>query len=364
MTLNDCLKMLVEKGGSDLHIASGSPPLMRLQSILAPLVQDKLNHTDTEEMVYSILTQEQRRRFEEEWELDFSFGISGVGRFRGNLHRQRGTVAATFRHLPDKIPTFQDIGLPQGLIQSGLMKKRHGLVLVTGSTGSGKSTTLASIIDYINSEREGHIIILEDPIEFIHKNKKSLIKQREVGSDTKSFAKGLHYVFRQDPDVILVGEMRDLETISGAIMAAETGRLVLATLHTSDAASSVERIVDAFPAYQQAQARSQVSAVLEGAICQQLLPRIGGGGRVAAFEVMIATPSIRNLIRQAKTHQIYSDIETGARFGMQSMNQALFELCQKKLVAPAEALARSQDPKVMQSRLAAAGLMKPAAAQE
>ena len=293
-------------------------------------------------LIYSLLTDSQKEKFEATSELDLSFGIKGVGRVRMNVFRQRGSVGAALRSIPQKILTFDDLHLPPVVLE--LMKLHKGLVLVTGPTGSGKSTTLASMINYLNENRSSHIVTIEDPIEYVHFHKKSIVNQREVGSDTTSFPAALKYVLRQDPDIILIGEMRDLETISAALTIAETGHLVFATLHTTDAASAVNRIIDVFPPYQQAQIRSQLSMVLQAVFAQQLLPLASGSGRTLSCEVLVVTPAIRNLIREMKIEQIYLTMQTGGKFGMQTMNQSLYELYQKRLIPYQTALDASTDP--------------------
>lgn len=356
MDMHDLLKYLVKEGASDMHLCAGSPPIVRIAGKLVPIDGAALTSQNVETLIYSTLSQEQRHRFEEEHELDCSLGILDVGRFRINVHRQRGTLAVAIRGLPLIIPTVDELMLPQAV--KDLSQKKRGLILVTGATGAGKSTTLAAIIEHINTSREAHIVTIEDPIEFIYKNKKSIIKQREIGSDTKSYAMALRHVFRQDPDVILVSELRELEAIEAALSAAETGRLVLGTLHTTDASTTVDRLVDAFPANEQPQVRAMLAATLEGVVSQQLVPRADGRGRVAACEVMVITNAIRNYIRQAKSHQIASDIETGARHGMQTMDQALFALCQKKIVSPQEALLRAKNREALQNQLIHAGILR------
>jgi twitching motility protein PilT len=303
---------------------------------------DVLNPTDTLKLAYSVLTETQKKRFETDDELDFSFGIQNLARFRGNVFKQRGCVSVAIRMIPFNVRTFDELGLPPVL--SKLSERPRGLILVTGPTGSGKSTTLAAIIDKINKERKGHIITVEDPIEFIHRHQNCIVNQREVGTDTKSFASALKYALREDPDVILVGEMRDLETIAAALTIAETGHLALATLHTNSAAESINRIIDVFPSNQQAQARAQLAFVLEGVLTQTLLPRARGRGRVMASEIMICTPAIRALIRDDKVHQIVSSMQGGKKFGMQTMNDSLYQHYLNREVTLEECLRVSPDP--------------------
>lgn len=333
---------MIDRGASDLHISTGTPPRIRVDGKLAPLDGEPLTPADTKALCYSILTDSQKHKFEENNELDLSFGMKGLSRFRANVFMQRGAVAGAFRMIPYNIKTFNELGLPP--IISELSKKPRGLILVTGPTGCGKSSTLAAMIDKINKERHEHIITIEDPIEFIHSHRNCLINQREINSDTVSFKDALRYVLRQDPDIVLIGEMRDLETIEAALTVSETGHLTFATLHTNTAIQTINRIIDVFPAHQQEQIRVQLSFVLEGIITQQLLPK-KGGGRVLAVEIFIPTPAIRNLIREDKAHQIYSMMQTGqAKFGMQTMNQSLFELYKKGLITHDDALSKSTIP--------------------
>lgn len=341
--LYDLLKLMVERGASDLHITTGSPPRLRIDGKLVPIDYPVLTPSDTKALCYSVLTDAQKHRFEENNELDLSFAIKGVSRFRANIFMQRGAVAGAFRLIPFEIKSFKELGLPE--ILNEIVKKSSGLVLVTGPTGCGKSTTLAAMVDRINQERSAHIITIEDPIEYLHLHKKCLINQREVTTDTKSFKDALRYILRQDPDVVLIGEMRDLETIETALTVSETGHLTLATLHTNSAAQTINRIIDVFPPHQQEQIRAQLSMVLEGILAQQLLPKKSGQGRVLALELLIPNPAIRNLIREDKVHQIYSMMQTGqARFGMQTMNQSLFELYTKGLISYDDAVGRSYLP--------------------
>ena len=342
VTLHQLLKVMFDKGASDLHVTTGSPPQLRINGELIPLKVQALGHVETKQLCYSILTDAQKHKFEEENELDISFGVKGVSRFRGNIYLQRGAVAGSFRAIPFEIKSFDDLNLP--LVAKTVSDKPNGLVLVTGPTGSGKSTTLAAMIDRINSERHDHIITIEDPIEFVHPHKNCLVNQREVGADTKSFKRALKSILRQDPDVVLIGELRDMETIEAALTIAETGHLAFATLHTNSCVQTINRIVDVFPAYQQAQVRAQLSFVLEGVLSQTLLPKANGQGRVLALEVMVPNPAIRNLIREDKVHQIYSQMQVGQdKFGMQTMNQALASLYFRRLVTLDDAMSRSSD---------------------
>ncbi|MBI5238237.1 MAG: type IV pilus twitching motility protein PilT [Deltaproteobacteria bacterium] len=358
--LQDLLKIMTDQGGSDLHIAAGSPPRTRLHGKLMPMTNyPVLTGVDTKQLCYTILTDIQKHKFEEENELDFSFGLKGLSRFRGNLFVQRGTVAGVFRTIPFKIKTFQELGLPPVIEE--LSKKPRGLVLVTGPTGSGKSTTLASIIDKINTDRPEHIITIEDPIEYLHNSKAALVNQREVGYDTHAFKKALKYVLRQDPDVVLLGELRDMETIETALTIAETGHLCFATLHTNSCVQTINRIVDVFPAYQQPQVRAQLSFVLEGVLSQLLIPRADGKGRVVALEIMVPNSAIRNLIREDKVHQIYSQMQVGqTKFGMQTMNQSLMNLYMRRLISLEETIGRSPEQDEIRQMLANAGAGRPA----
>jgi twitching motility protein PilT len=342
-TMHDLLTIMIERGASDLHVTTGTYPQIRLNGKLIQLNQfEQLTPQDTQRLSYSVLNEGQKQKFEEDNELDLSFGIQGLARFRCNVYRQRGAVAAAIRVIPFKIRNFQELLLPP--IVEQLADRPKGLVLVTGPTGSGKSTTLAAMIDKINAERSDHIMTIEDPIEFVHQHKKCLVNQREVFSDTHSFKNALKSILRQDPDVVLVGEMRDLETISAALTIAETGHLTLGTLHTNSCAQTMNRIIDVFPTSQQGQVRAQLSLVLEGVLSQQLVPTADGRGRAMALEIMVTTPAIRNLIREEKLHQIYSVMQAGQKFGMQTMNQSLYELVQKRKIAREEALNRSTLP--------------------
>ena len=339
--LHELLNYMFEQGASDLHISTGIPPTIRIDGELRPMDGERpLSASQTKSLVYSVLTDSQKHLFEEKNELDFSFGIKGLCRFRGNAFIQRGTVGSVFRTIPYKISSFRELGLPVSIEK--FAERPMGLILITGPTGSGKSTTLAAIIDKINRERHSHIMTIEDPIEFLHEHKSCIVNQREVHSDTESFATALRHVLRQDPDVILIGEMRDLETIEAALTVAETGHLVFATLHTNSCAQTINRIIDVFPPHQQTQVRTQLSFVLEGVATQQLIPRSGGKGRVVGVEVMVPTAAIRNLIREDKVHQVYSQMQIGQeKFGMQTMNQALIELYQKRLIMRDDAMRRS-----------------------
>ena len=341
--LRHLLQEMIQRGASDLHLTVGERPKLRVDGDLIHSQYPKpLAPKDTLGLAYSILTENQKKRFEVEDELDFSFGVQNLSRFRGNVYKQRGCVAMAIRQIPYEIHSIEKLGLPS--ILNRLSERPRGLVLVTGPTGSGKSTTLAAMVDKINKERKGHIITVEDPIEFIHRHQLCVVNQREVGADTKSFTAALKYALRQDPDVILIGEMRDLETISAALTIAETGHLVLATLHTNSAAESINRIIDAFPSHQQAQVRAQLAFVLEGVVTQTLLPKTKGKGRVVAAEVMICTPAIRAVIRDEKIHQIYSLMQAGKKHGMQTLNDSLQSLYLKGDVSLEEALKRSSDP--------------------
>ncbi len=349
--IRDLLKAMVDMGASDLHITSGAPPQVRIDGHIRALQHPPLQPAETKQICYSILTDAQKRKFEEENELDLSFGVKGLARFRGNIYLQRGALAGAFRMIPYKFLSFEELGLPP--VVRDLSRKPRGLVLVTGPTGSGKSTTLASIIDAINSERSEHIITIEDPIEYIHPHKKCLVNQREVGADTHSFKKALKYILRQDPDVVLLGELRDLETIEAALTIAETGHLCFATLHTNSCVQTINRIVDVFPTNQQTQVRTQLSFVLEGVLSQNLLPKASGRGRVLALEVMVPNMAIRALIRDDKVHQIYSQMQMGQeKYGMQTMNQSLFMLHHKKLISLDMALARSPEPDELKQMIA------------
>jgi len=347
-SIDDLLRTLLERGGSDLHLTVGSPPGLRIRGEIVPLARSRpLSPKDTQDMILALLSEEQRRRFDAELELDFAYSIPGLSRFRANVFQQRNSMGAVFRTIPLAIPTLEELGLPKVCQQ--LCERPRGLVLVTGPTGSGKSTTLAAMIDHINSTRPVHIVTLEDPIEFMHRNKRAYVNQREVGADTRSFASALRRVLRQDPDVILVGEMRDLETISAAITAAETGHLVLATLHTTGGPETVDRIIDVFPPYQQQQVRMQLSATLEGVLSQVLLRSADGVSRTMAMEIMLGTPSISNLIREGKTHQMPTIIHGAQAVGMQTLDQDIKRLLQAGVVTFEEAISKAKDPRELAS---------------
>lgn len=342
MEIDELLALVPKNRASDLHITAGLPPILRIDGRLVPTQYEKLTPQECQRLIYSMLTDRQKQKFEETLELDLSYGVAGIGRFRVNVYWQRGSVGAAMRAIPATVPSLEELNLPS--IVRELIYLPRGLILVTGPTGSGKSTTQACMIDMINSERRVHIITIEDPIEYLHRHKLSMINQRELGLDTLSFANALKAVLREDPDVILIGEMRDYETIAAALTIAETGHLVIATLHTNTAAQSIDRIVDVFPPHQQAQVRTQLSYVLEAILCQQLIPRAGGIGRVPAVEVLIATPAIRNLIRENKTAQINAAIQTGSKYGMQTMDMALKELYVRGLITYEDAMQRAVDP--------------------
>jgi twitching motility protein PilT len=341
-SIQQMLKHMVELGASDLHITTGTPPQIRVNGKMTPMKMRSLLPADTKNICYSIITEIQKRKFEEINELDFSFGVKGLARFRGNIFVQRGALAGVFRLIPYKFLSFEELGLPP--IIKKIASKSNGLVLVTGPTGSGKSTTLASIIDSINAERQEHIVTIEDPIEYLHPHKKCIVNQREVGSDTFSFKNALKYLLRQDPDVVLLGELRDLETIEAALSIAETGHLCFATLHTNGAVQTINRIVDVFPTNQQQQVRTQLSFVLEGVLSQTLMPRLDGKGRALALEIMVPNIAIRALIRDDKIHQLYSQMQMGQeKYGMQTMNQCLFSLLHNKKISMDDAMSRSSD---------------------
>jgi twitching motility protein PilT len=355
VNLHQLLKAMIEKGASDLHITTGTPPQLRIDGDLVPLKVPPLSPIDTKQLCYSILTDAQKHKFEEENELDLSFGVKSLARFRANLFMQRGAVAAAFRTIPFKILSFQELGLPP--VVNDISNRPRGLVLVTGPTGSGKSTTLASIIDKINTEGHYHILTIEDPIEYLHPHKSCIVNQREVGADTDNFKKALKYVLRQDPDVVLIGEMRDLETIEAALVISETGHLAFATLHTNGAVQTINRIIDVFPPYQQPQIRANLSFVLEGVLSQQLIPKLGGNGRILALEIMVPNVAIRNLIREDKVHQIYSQMQVGQnKFGMLTLNQSLLSLVQKRVISVDEAIGRSSELDELRQMLIQAGV--------
>jgi twitching motility protein PilT len=343
VNLRALLEEMIEKDASDLHIVAGERPKLRIDGdITSASVEDVMTPKDTLSLAYSVLTENQKKRFETESELDFSFGIQNLARFRGNCFKQRGCVSLVIRQIPFTVRTFDDLGLPP--IVAKLSERPRGLVLVTGPTGSGKSTTLAAMIDKVNKEMKGHIITVEDPIEFIHRHQSCLVNQREVGTDTNSFAAALKYALRQDPDVVLIGEMRDLETTQSALTIAETGHLAFATLHTNSAAETINRIIDIFPAHQQSQIRAQLAFVLEGVVTQTLLQKAKGRGRVMAAEIMVCTPAIRALIRDDKVHQIYSSMQAGKKHGMQTLNDSLYQLYMQRDVIKEECLRVSSDP--------------------
>ena len=343
VSLRTLLDEMIAKEASDLHISAGDRPKLRVDGdIVNSSVEHVLTPRDTLQLAYSVLTENQKKRFEMEDELDFSFGIANLSRFRGNVFKQRGCVSMVIRQIPFHIKTFADLNLAP--VIAGFAERPRGLVLVTGPTGSGKSTTLAAMIDKINTERRGHIITVEDPIEFIHRHRNCIINQREVGADTKSFASALKYALREDPDVILIGEMRDLETIQAALTIAETGHLVFATLHTNSAAEAINRIIDVFPSHQQSQVRAQLAFVLEGIVTQVLMPKIGGKGRAMACEILVVTPAIRSLVRDDKVHQIYSLMQAGKKWGMQTLNDALYQLYVTRMVSADECVRASGDP--------------------
>jgi len=351
LSLSELLKRMSDMSASDLHLTTNTPPQVRVDGHLRPLAEfPPLTAADTKQLAYSVLTDTQKHRFEEQLEIDFSFGIKGLARFRGNIFNQRGAVGAVFRAIPFEIKTFDALSLPA--VVKTLCDKPRGLVLVTGPTGSGKSTTLAAMLDKINADRHDHIVTIEDPIEFLHGHKNCLVNQREVHADTHSFGNALRAALRQDPDVVLIGEMRDLETIESALRIAETGHLTFGTLHTNSASSTINRIIDVFPAHQQPQIRAQLSLVLEGVLCQALLPRASGSGRAMAMEVLIPNAAIRNLIREDKIHQIYSAMQTGQeKFGMQTFNQSLASLYHTKQISLQTALSRSSNPEELQDMI-------------
>jgi twitching motility protein PilT len=352
----DLLLEVIERNASDLHLTAGAHPTVRVRGQLQPLEDyPVLTPEATREIVYSILNNAQRQRLETEWQLDFAYAIPGRARFRVNAYYQRAAIGAAFRLIPFSIKTVDELGLPA--VMHELARKPRGFVLVTGPTGSGKSTSLAAVVDEINSTRAEHIMTIEDPIEFLHGHKKCIVNQREIGSDASSFGAGLKAALRQDPDVILVGEMRDLETIHTALTAAETGHLVFATLHTQDTPQTIDRIIDVFPASQQQQVRVQLSVALQGIVTQQLLPTADGAGRVAACEVLLATPAIRNLIREGKTHQIYSSLQTGGSLGMQTMDAALATLVRSNKITQQQAEARSSTPEELRRLLGAGSFL-------
>ena len=342
VSMGELFLLMHERGASDLHLTVGAPPTLRIDGALLPTPFEKLNGEMAQTLIYSLLNDQQRQRYEASNELDLAFNLRGIGRVRMNVYRQTGSVGAAIRAIPNSFKTFEEIGMPKSILD--IMKLPKGLILVTGQTGSGKSTTLASMIDFINETRAAHIVTIEDPIEFVHTHKKSVINQREVGSDTVTFGAALRHILRQDPDVILIGELRDLETIQAALNIAETGHLVLATLHTTDCAGTINRIIDVFPQHQLDQVRVQLSFVLQAVLCQQLLNHSSGAGRVLACETLIVNSAIRNLIREQKVEQIQVAIQTGGKIGMQTMNQSLAELYFKQKITFQEAMTHSMDP--------------------
>src|SRR5262247_698389 len=349
-TLPELLHTMVQMEGSDLHVTTNTPPQIRVHGHLVRLQAPDLSPSDTKQLSYSVLTDAQKKRFEETFELDFSFGIKGLARFRVNMFNQRGSVGAVYRLIPEKIRSFQELSLPPVL--ATLAERPRGLVLVTGPTGSGKSTTLAAMIDKINKERHDHILTIEDPIEFVHQHQNCLVNQREVHSDTESFSNALRAALREDPDIVLIGEMRDLETVESALKIAETGHLTFATLHTNSASQTINRIIDIFPATQQSQIRTQLSLVLEGIVCQALLPRADGKGRVVSMEILVPTPAIRNLIRDDKVHQIYGAMQAGQeKLGMQTANQSLASLYMKRLITLDTAMSSSSNRDELQEMI-------------
>ena len=362
ITLHELLKTMVERGATDLHITTNTPPVIRIDGKLERLPLANLTAPETKRLSYSVLTDQQKHRLEETYELDFSFGVKGLARFRANIFYQRGAVAGAFRRIPYEILGFRELGLPP--VVANLCDRPRGLVLVTGPTGSGKSTSLAAMIDKVNAERPLHIVTIEDPIEYLHTHKKAMVNQRELHADTQSYPNALRSVLREDPDVVLIGEMRDLETIESALRIAETGHLTFATLHTNSAPQTINRIIDVFPEHQQAQVRAQLSFVLEGIICQTLLPRGGGKGRVLACEILVPNAAIRNLIREDKVHQIYSTMQSGQlKHGMQTFNQSLATLYQRRLITLDTAMSHSSLPEELQDMInRGTGVVQPSAA--
>ena len=353
INLHQLLKAMIEKGASDLHITTGTPPQLRIDGSLVPLKMDPLGPADTKRLCYSILTEEQIAKFEKDNELDLSFGVKNLSRFRTNIFVQRGAVAGAFRCIPFKILSMDELGLPPVVME--LVHRPRGLVCITGPTGAGKSTTLAAMIDQINSTTRQHIVTIEDPIEYLHPHKKCVVNQREVGTDTFGFKEALKYILRQDPDVVLIGEMRDRETVEAALTISETGHVVFATLHTNNAIQTINRIIDLFPPHQQGQVRAQVSLVLQGIMTQQLMPRSDRPGRVVACEVLIPNAAIRNLIREDKIHQMYSQMQMGqGKHGMITLNQSLHGLLQRRIVSVEEAMSRSYDPEELRQMMAGA----------
>ncbi len=364
VTLHELLKTMVERGATDLHITTNTPPVIRIDGALERLPLPPMTAPETKRLAYSVLTDAQKHRLEETFELDLSFGIKGLARFRANVFYQRGAVAAAFRRIPYEILGFRELGLPP--IVEGLCEKPRGLVLVTGPTGSGKSTSLAAMLDKVNSEHPLHIVTIEDPIEYLHTHKRAMVNQRELHSDTQSYGNALRSVLREDPDVVLIGEMRDLETVESALRIAETGHLTFATLHTNSAPQTINRIIDVFPEHQQSQIRAQLSFVLEGIICQSLLPRAGGKGRALACEILIPNAAIRNLIREDKIHQIYSTMQTGQlKHGMQTFNQSLATLYQRRLITLQTAMSYTSNADELQDMInRGTGVVQPTGSQK
>ena len=359
VSMGELFILMHERGASDLHLTVGAPPILRVDGMLVPTPFEKLNSEMSQQLIYSLLNDQQRQRFEATNELDLAFNLRGIGRVRMNVYRQTGSIGAAVRAIPNSFKTFEEIGMPKAIHE--IMKLPKGLVLVTGPTGSGKSTTLACLMEMINSKYTNNVLTVEDPLEFVYESKKSVIRQREVGQDTKSFANALKASLREDPDVILVGEMRDLETIQLAITAAETGHLCFGTLHTQDAPSTIDRIIDVFPPHQQTQIRVQLATVLQGVVSQILVPRKDGQGRVAAREIMLMTPAISNLIRDSKTHMLYGAIDTGAKFGMIPMDRALAELVKSGMIDLSEAVTRAHNPEVLKQLATGGAAARPAA---
>jgi twitching motility protein PilT len=343
VSMRDLLVAMAERSASDLHITAGAPPTLRVHGHLVGLDYPPLDGEQTKALAYSLINAEQRERFESNHELDFSYGVSGLSRYRVNVYRQRGVVGVALRSIPHQPKSFQELGLPAEICTQ-LIQRHKGLILVTGPTGHGKTTSMAAMLDRINRERDVHIVTVEDPLEYLFQHQKALVNQREVGSDTHSFPAALKYVLRQDPDVVLIGEMRDLETIQAALTIAETGHLTFATLHTNSCAQSIDRIIDVFPPHQQSQVRAQLALVLEAVFNQLLIPKRDGRGRALAMEILVATPAIRNMIREEKVHQIYSAMQAGQKFGMQTMNQSLASLYLRGAISRPEALSRSSYP--------------------
>lgn len=353
MQMHELFHEMAGQKASDLHLTAGAPPMIRVHGSMTPLPYEPLGPDATKQLCYSVLSEQQKKKFEEENELDFSFGVEGLSRFRGNLFVQRGAVGAVFRSIPDSVPPLASLGLPPAA--EALIKLPRGLILVTGPTGSGKSTTMAAMIDQINETRPEHIVTIEDPIEFIHPHKRCIVNQREVFADTQSFGQALKHILRQDPDVVLIGELRDLETIEAALTIAETGHLALATLHTNGAIQTINRIIDVFPPHQHDQVRAQLSFVLEGVISQQLVPRATGSGRCLCLEILAMTPAIRNLVREDKLHQVYSQMQVGQKYGMVTMNQSLYSLLQRRLITVEEAMSRSTDVEELRTMISGRG---------